>query len=629
MIHLLCLGLLALSLQDAGGAEAPARRSAQHSTQDPEDSPEGRERYLGRSIARTMHWTGAPWLLRETREDEENGAALREWLAVAPGAAVCDLGCGNGYHTLPLARAVGQEGRVYAVDLQPEMLMLLRDRAQDEGLDHLEYVEATVDDPRLPEASCDLVLLVDVYHELSHPVRVLDHIRRALRPGGEVVLVEFRSEDRAVPIKLRHKMSKAQVLRELAAGGFELARETDDLPWQHVMAFRVAAPEPRHEPRVLARGFADALSRLDPRVVEPFLAGSVEVQAAADGAGARSSSARDVAVALAGAMRGTGAPFPEAARVELAAGPGDAIRARFSPPPGADLAPLRDECLLERDREGAWSVSAWRPAAPYRRPHGSRRPFVAMHTGTGPGAPADQARLTVELGFDGIAWGSDRLDQVRLAAEAAGGDLWSAYHVLDIADLEGSGLEQVRAAMGALAGGPGMVWLGLRSSFPRDHPWPDGRGERGVAMALLTELAAESNRTGVEVALYPHAGFWMETVEDALSLAEEAESERVGVCFNLCHYLKNHEGHDPAAVLRRAGDRLLAVTVNGADVEGEGWKDLIQPLGSGDHDLGGLLRVLDEVGFEGPVGLQAYGIRRPAREHLAASMAAWRGAHGR
>ncbi len=570
-----------------------------------------------------MHWAGAPWLLRETREDEENGAALRAWLAAAPGDAICDLGCGNGYHTLPLARDVGSAGRVFAVDLQPEMLMLLRERAEDKGLENLEYVEATVDDPRLPEGSCDVVLMVDVYHELSHPVRVLGHIRKALRPGGEVVLVEFRSEDRSVPIKLRHKMSKAQVLREMAAGGFELARETDDLPWQHVMSFRVAAPDPRLEPRVLALGFADAMSRLDPRIVEPFLASSVD-----EGGGERRS-AKKVAVELASTMRGSGAPFPGAARVELSSGPDRSVRARFTSPSGSGRLIGRDECLLSFDDDGVWSVEAWRPATADRRSHGSRRPFVAMHTGTGPGAPADQARLTLELGFDGIAWGSDRVGEVRAAAEAAGGDLWSAYHVLDLADPEGSGVEQLRAAMTAMTGGPGMVWLGLRSSFPRDFEWPTDREERGVALGLLADLAALAESTGVELALYPHAGFWMETDEEALALAEELDSPQVGVCFNLCHFLRVQDATDPAAALRGAGERLFAVTVNGADVDGESWAKLIQPLGAGDHDLGGLLRLLDEVGFEGPVGLQAYGIGLPAPVHLRASMAAWQAAHGR
>jgi len=216
--------------------------AAPQAPQDPEQTPAGRTHFLGRQIAQTMHWTGAPWLLRQTREDEENGAVLREWLAVLPGQVVCDLGCGNGYHTLPLARAVGKNGKVFAVDLQPQMLTLLRLRAERENLDNLEYVEATVSDPRLPPASCDLVLLVDVYHELSHPVRVMAAIRRALRPGGRLVLVEFRAEDASVPIKPEHKMTKAQVVLEMASHGFEAVDEFDGLPWQHAMAF-AAAPE--------------------------------------------------------------------------------------------------------------------------------------------------------------------------------------------------------------------------------------------------------------------------------------------------------------------------------------------------------------------------------------------------
>ena len=149
---------------------------------DPEATPEGRDRYLGREIARTMHWTGASWLLRQTRDAEENGARLRAWLDVQPGEAVCDFGCGNGYHTLPLAEAVGPEGRVLAVDLQVQMLTLLRERLDEKGLENVELIEASIDDPHLAPDSCDTVLMVDVYHELSHPVRVLEHVRTALRP---------------------------------------------------------------------------------------------------------------------------------------------------------------------------------------------------------------------------------------------------------------------------------------------------------------------------------------------------------------------------------------------------------------------------------------------------------------
>ena len=120
---------------------------------DPEAQPAGRAQFLGREVAQTMHWTGASWLLRATREDEENGALLRRWLEVQPGQSVCDLGCGNGYHTLPLAVAVGATGTVYAVEVQPEMLQLLAQRADRQHLANVKMVEGAVDDPKLPAAS--------------------------------------------------------------------------------------------------------------------------------------------------------------------------------------------------------------------------------------------------------------------------------------------------------------------------------------------------------------------------------------------------------------------------------------------------------------------------------------------
>ena len=306
-----------------------------------------------------MHWRGAPWLMRETREQEENGVRLREWLAVEPGQAVCDLGCGNGYHTLPLAEAVGSEGRVFAVDLQPRMLELLDERAQEAGVQNLVPIEATVDDPRLPEASCDLVLLVDVYHEISHPVSVLGHLRRALKPGGEVVLVEFRTEDRYVPIKPEHKMTKAQVVREMAANGFELARETDALPWQHAMAFRAAAePGPRFEARQLVEGFLTAASGLDPRVIEPYLAARVDT-------GEPSPS-----LATSDDPRGGHAwGRPSGGRRAARRARGQSWRGS-SPGPSPEPRPLlaeRSELVLGVDAEGRWQVEAWRASTPFER----------------------------------------------------------------------------------------------------------------------------------------------------------------------------------------------------------------------------------------------------------------------
>jgi len=239
--------------------------------------------YLGREIAQTMHWMGAGWLMRETREKEENGVRLRELLHLKPGQTVCDLGCGNGYHTLPLARAVGERGRVLAVDLQPEMLEFLRGRAEEQQLKNIEYVEAKLDDPRLRARSCDLILMVDVYHELSYPVKILRRLRAALKPRGRLVLVEFRAEDAGVPIKPLHKMTKAQVIQELATNGFRFAEESDELPWQHVLAFeRLESEEDlKHIDQWVARQVAEGLWRAwragDTETLSGFYAEHVQV----------------------------------------------------------------------------------------------------------------------------------------------------------------------------------------------------------------------------------------------------------------------------------------------------------------------------------------------------------------
>lgn len=196
------------------------------------------ERYMGREIAQTMHYLGAPWLTRESRQREEDCQTLLTALKVAPGSTVCDMGCGNGFYTLPLARLVGEDGRVIAVDIQREMLELLKDRAAAERLSNIEPVLGNVIDPKLPPAAIDLVLLVDVYHEFSHPEQMLAAIRSSLKPTGRIALVEFRAEDPNVPIKPLHKMSKAQIMKEFPANGFKLVEEFDKLPWQHLMFFQ-------------------------------------------------------------------------------------------------------------------------------------------------------------------------------------------------------------------------------------------------------------------------------------------------------------------------------------------------------------------------------------------------------
>jgi ubiquinone/menaquinone biosynthesis C-methylase UbiE len=182
-----------------------------------------------------MHFTGAPWLVRESRQREEDCRMLLEALEVRAGQTVCDMGCGNGFYTLELARMVGDEGLVYAVDIQPEMLRMLAEQAGSEGLTNIRPVLGTPIDPRLPAGTIDLCLCVDVYHEFSHPEAMLDRIRESLADSGRLALVEFRGEDPAVPIKPLHKMTKAQIDAELGPAGFEVVREFDRLPWQHLV----------------------------------------------------------------------------------------------------------------------------------------------------------------------------------------------------------------------------------------------------------------------------------------------------------------------------------------------------------------------------------------------------------
>jgi ubiquinone/menaquinone biosynthesis C-methylase UbiE len=237
---LLLLGLLLVLLFDA-----PVAWTQRVEPAPPASRP---THYRGREIAQTMHYLGAPWLTRESRQREEDCETMLRELRLRPGMLVCDLGCGNGFYTLRLAKSVEPEGRVLAVDIQSEMLRLMEARAAEIPLRNIDSVLGTEVDPKLPEAAVDLVLCVDVYHEFSYPEVMLTHIRKALKPDGDLVLVEFREEDSEVPIKPLHKMSKQQILKELLPNGFRLAREFDDLPWQHMMFFRRTADAPATDP---------------------------------------------------------------------------------------------------------------------------------------------------------------------------------------------------------------------------------------------------------------------------------------------------------------------------------------------------------------------------------------------
>jgi ubiquinone/menaquinone biosynthesis C-methylase UbiE len=153
---------------------------------------------------------------------------------------VADIGAGSGRLTVPMARRVAP-GIAYGTDIQPEMLQFLEARARSEGLSNLKGILGDLDDVQLPEDSVDLVLLVDAYHEFGNPWEMARSIRRALRPGGRVALVEFRAEDPEVPIKELHKMTESQARRELEAAGFRWVRTDPRLPWQHLLWFERTA----------------------------------------------------------------------------------------------------------------------------------------------------------------------------------------------------------------------------------------------------------------------------------------------------------------------------------------------------------------------------------------------------
>ena len=200
--------------------------------------------YMGREIAQVMGHQAADWLDRPEREKEEQPAKLLPLLKLKPGEAVADIGAGSGYYTFRLAEQVGDKGKVFAVDIQPEMLAIIRQRAKAKKLTNIVPVAGQVSDPKLADASCDLILLVDVYHEFSHPYEMTTAMVKALKQGGRLVFVEFRMEDETVPIKLVHKMTEKQVLREMALFPQLKHQKThDELPWQHVIVFEKKGDE--------------------------------------------------------------------------------------------------------------------------------------------------------------------------------------------------------------------------------------------------------------------------------------------------------------------------------------------------------------------------------------------------
>jgi precorrin-6B methylase 2 len=196
--------------------------------------------YMGREIAHVLGHLGIGWLERPEREREEAPAKLIEAMELKDGQVVADIGAGSGYFTFRIAPKVGPKGRVLAVDIQKEMLDFIRKKAAQLEATNVEPILGVEDDPKLKEASVDVALLVDVYHEFAFPYEMMTAIRKALKPGGRVVLVEYRAEDPEVPMKAVHKMTQAQAKKELAAAGLRWVKTDDRLPWQHIMIFERA-----------------------------------------------------------------------------------------------------------------------------------------------------------------------------------------------------------------------------------------------------------------------------------------------------------------------------------------------------------------------------------------------------
>ncbi len=191
---------------------------------------------MGRQIAQVMSHYGIDWLEREEREREENTSLLLKNLSIKPGMVIADIGAGSGYHSALLSKMVGT-GKVFAVDVEPEMIAYLNERIKQEKLSRIVPVLSTEQKVFLPENTIDIMLLVDVYHEFSYPYEMALSMLAALKPGGKLVLVEFRFEDPTVPIKTIHKLSKSQAIKEFKAAGFIFDKNIDNLPWQHCMIF--------------------------------------------------------------------------------------------------------------------------------------------------------------------------------------------------------------------------------------------------------------------------------------------------------------------------------------------------------------------------------------------------------
>lgn len=247
----------------------------------------------------------------------------------------------------------------------------------------------------------------------------------------------------------------------------------------------------------------------------------------------------------------------------------------------------------------------------------SARPFGAFDNGLNDVPELDaKAALLKQLGYDGIAWRPGRTAEMLAALDRHGLKMFATYVVLQASTNKCSIPTNVVSEINALKGRETIVWLGI-----------NGKSTDEMVVPAIQQIAQLAETNGLRVAIYPHTGFYSDTVTTSLRLAQATGRANVGVCFNLCHFLKLQPEAELAETLRAAGPRLFLVSLNGADsgdTRAMGWDRLIRPLGEGTFDLRRVLRLLDQIGYDGPVLLQCHQIKQPARRHLEASMQTWR-----
>lgn len=228
--HLLRLFCLLISLHTAS-----AQEKSPYTFKKPSANGTGKV-YMGREIAHVMSFEGMEWLERNSRTKEENTELVLAWLPLKSNSVVADIGAGSGFYTFRVAQRI-PKGKVYAVEIQDDAIAYLKKKASEDRLSNVEIIRGTEKAPNLPENSVDLAFMVDVYHELEHPQEYLAALRKALKPHGQLLLLEYKEEDPTVAIKPEHKMSVRQAKKELAANGFKLVKNGSFLPLQHFLLF--------------------------------------------------------------------------------------------------------------------------------------------------------------------------------------------------------------------------------------------------------------------------------------------------------------------------------------------------------------------------------------------------------